>query len=106
MGHARILAAAAFLLAAPGSAAADDAKPRALEVAPPPRPVQTRPMPKGGRPGEVITPAARGERLPDKLKVGDAAPDFTLSSVDGKKPTTLSDFKGKKTAVLIFASYT
>jgi hypothetical protein len=66
-----------------------------------------RPSPKrGGRPGEVITPAARGERLPDRLKVGDAAPDFTLSLLGGKGKVTLSDFKGHKPVVLIFASYT
>jgi cytochrome oxidase Cu insertion factor (SCO1/SenC/PrrC family) len=35
------------------------------------------------------------------LKVGDAAPDFTLPASDGKT-YTLSDFKGKKTVVLAF----
>ena len=33
------------------------------------------------------------------LKVGDAAPDFTLPGTDGKT-YKLSDFKGKKTVVL------
>src|SRR5262245_48382360 len=59
-----------------------------------------------GRPGEVITPAARGERLPDRLKVGDRAPDFALPFLGGKGKVTLSDFKGKRPVVLIFASYT
>jgi cytochrome oxidase Cu insertion factor (SCO1/SenC/PrrC family) len=35
------------------------------------------------------------------LKVGDAAPDFTLPATDGKT-YTLSEFKGKKNVVLAF----
>ena len=35
------------------------------------------------------------------LKVGDAAPDFTLPGTDGKT-YKLSDFKGKKAVVLAF----
>lgn len=35
------------------------------------------------------------------LKVGDMAPDFTLPDTDGK-PVKLSDFRGKKTVVLMF----
>jgi len=66
--------------------------------------------PKGsrpaGRPGEIITPAAKGERLPDKLKVGDPAPDFSLPDSTGKKEIRLSSFKGTRPVVLIFASYT
>ncbi len=35
------------------------------------------------------------------LKVGDAAPDFTLPATDGKT-YSLSEFKGKKNVVLAF----
>jgi peroxiredoxin len=36
-----------------------------------------------------------------KLKVGDTAPDFTLTDTEGNK-VKLSDFKGKKNVVLAF----
>ena len=45
-------------------------------------------------------------RTPDKLNVGDTAPDFSLKTLDGKETVTLSQFKGKKPVVLIFGSYT
>lgn len=35
------------------------------------------------------------------LKVGQAAPDFTLTDTEGK-PVSLHDFKGKKNVVLAF----
>ncbi|MBI1903380.1 MAG: EF-hand domain-containing protein [Planctomycetia bacterium] len=60
----------------------------------------------GGRPGEIITPAARGERHEDTLEAGDAAPDFTLPTKDGKSAIRLSSFRGKVPVVLVFASYT
>jgi hypothetical protein len=61
---------------------------------------------KGGLPGEKFTPPAPGERHSDKLKVGDAAPDFNLSDPAGKNATKLSSFEGKKPVVLIFGSCT
>jgi cytochrome oxidase Cu insertion factor (SCO1/SenC/PrrC family) len=44
------------------------------------------------------------EPAPMKLKVGDAAPDFTLLAFDGKdlKKVSLSDYKGKKNVALAF----
>lgn len=48
----------------------------------------------------------RPRRPVDKLKVGDAAPDFTLKSLDGKSEVTLSSFQGKKPVMLVFGSYT
>jgi len=37
----------------------------------------------------------------ERVKVGQPAPDFTLEDVDGKN-ISLSDFRGKKTVVLVF----
>ncbi len=41
---------------------------------------------------------------PLKIKVGDAAPDFTLLAYDGHgvKPVSLHDFRGKKQVALAF----
>jgi cytochrome oxidase Cu insertion factor (SCO1/SenC/PrrC family) len=50
--------------------------------------------------------ADRPNRTPDKLAEGDAAPDFTLKSLDGKTTTKLSSFRGKKPVALVFGSYT
>ena len=36
-----------------------------------------------------------------RVKVGQPAPDFTLEDMEGKS-ITLSDFRGKKTVVLVF----
>ena len=38
--------------------------------------------------------------------VGDAAPDFSLSTQDGKTTVTLADYRGKKPVVLVFGSFT
>lgn len=37
----------------------------------------------------------------DRIKVGQPAPDFSLENIDGKK-VALSDFRGKKSVVLVF----
>jgi cytochrome oxidase Cu insertion factor (SCO1/SenC/PrrC family) len=49
--------------------------------------------------------AQRPVRRDGDLKVGDAAPDFTVQDVEGKKTVKLSDLKGKP-VVLIFGSCT
>ncbi|MCI0462350.1 MAG: redoxin domain-containing protein [Gemmataceae bacterium] len=65
-----------------------------------------QPKKKGARPGEVITPAAKSERIKNNLKANDPAPDFTLSDPKGTRTVKLSDFRGKRPVVLIFGSYT
>jgi cytochrome oxidase Cu insertion factor (SCO1/SenC/PrrC family) len=37
----------------------------------------------------------------DRIQVGQPAPDFTLEDADGK-PLALSDFRGKKSVILVF----
>ena len=52
---------------------------------------------------------ARGNRpirQPDKIKVGDQAPDFALKTVDGKETIKLSSFRGDRPVALVFGSYT
>lgn len=54
--------------------------------------------------GVVLGPAD-GHELPpsdlDRVQVGDAAPDFTLTSLAGP-PVTLSSFRGASDVVLVF----
>jgi hypothetical protein len=40
------------------------------------------------------------------VNVGDAAPDFTLSTLDKSGAVRLSSFRGSKPVVLVFGSYT
>lgn len=49
----------------------------------------------------VVSLAQTPQAPQTKLKVGDEAPDFTLTDTEGNK-VKLSDFKGKKTVVLAF----
>jgi len=39
-------------------------------------------------------------------KLGDVAPDFELSDVNGENPLKLSDFRGRKPVALVFGSFT
>ena len=52
-------------------------------------------------PAQQPSQQARPPAPKTHLKVGDAAPDFTLPATDGKT-YTLSEFKGKKSVVLAF----
>jgi len=58
-----------------------------------------------GQQANAPTAAAPAQQPPaaprTHLKVGDPAPDFTLSNTKGEK-VKLSDFKGKKNVVLAF----
>ncbi len=50
----------------------------------------------------TVAAAAQTPQAPQtKLKVGDEAPDFTLTDTAGNK-VKLSDFRGKKNVVLAF----
>lgn len=54
------------------------------------------------QPAQTPAPAAASPQAPKThLKVGQAAPDFTLPDTAGKR-IKLSDFKGKKNVVLAF----
>jgi hypothetical protein len=57
-------------------------------------------------PGVVVTPPARDERQPDKLKAGDVAPEFKLPDPAGKTEVALADLHKNKAVVLVFCSYT
>lgn len=50
--------------------------------------------------------AAPAGRHPERIRVGDLAPDFTLKSPAGDQTVRLSEFRGVKPVVLIFGSYT
>jgi hypothetical protein len=53
-------------------------------------------------PFEPMWNAARG----GTLRVGDLAPDFTLSRVDRTSEVQLSAYRGKQPVALVFGSYT
>ena len=66
---------------------------------------QQQQTPAPANKGQAAAPAAQQQQPPaapkTHLKVGDPAPDFTLSNTKGEK-VKLSDFRGKKNVVLAF----
>jgi AhpC/TSA family len=54
------------------------------------------PPPLGPKDGASLPPTDL-----ERIKVGQPAPDFTLENMDGN-PVSLSDFRGKKSVVLVF----
>lgn len=54
----------------------------------------------------AVASAAQPARNPETLRPGDRAPDFALSSPNGKQTVRLADYRGQKPVVLIFGSYT
>ena len=50
--------------------------------------------------------AGHPPRQPDRIREGDPAPDFKLTSPDGKRTVRLADWQGKRPVALVFGSYT
>jgi hypothetical protein len=57
-------------------------------------------------PRNVIGMIRYDQRKEGTLKPGDAAPDVTLVSLDGKTPVRVAEQIGGKPLVLVFGSYT
>jgi hypothetical protein len=57
-------------------------------------------------PRNIIGMIRYDQRQEGTLKPGDAAPDVTLISLDGKTPVRVSEQVGGKPLVLVFGSYT
>jgi hypothetical protein len=57
-------------------------------------------------PRNVIGMLRYDQREEGKLKVGDAAPDVALVSLDGTTPVRLKDSIGGKPLVMVFGSFT
>ena len=46
------------------------------------------------------------QRVDNFPKLGEHAPDFELTTLDGKSTVRLSSFRGRKPVVLVFGSFT
>jgi peroxiredoxin len=53
----------------------------------------------------LLPPEAQDDDLGGKLKVGEAAPDFTLANIQTGEDVKLSDYKGKTVLVFFWASW-
>ena len=77
---------------------------------PPPPSRQPSPPPPGMMPSQrtLLKGLFNGElgSAQPGPELGTMAPDFTLTTENGKKTVTLSDYRGKKPVVLIFGSFT
>jgi hypothetical protein len=56
-------------------------------------------------PGESWAPPATGEGYPDRLAVGETAPDFQLAAMSGDGQVSLASLEAGRPVVLIFGSY-
>lgn len=63
-------------------------------------------QPTTRRAGARAARFAKTMRSANPLKVGQTAPNFKLSTTDGKRTVELAGFKGNQPVVLIFGSYT
>jgi len=57
-------------------------------------------------PRNIIGMMRYDQRRDGDLKVGDRAPDATLTALDGKSAVRLQDHIGPRPLVLVFGSYT
>jgi hypothetical protein len=55
--------------------------------------------------GILLGSTSGGEAAPYAPKVGERHPDFTLPTIGDRKPTSLSNFRGKKVLLIQFASW-
>lgn len=83
---------------------------RAMFFPPPPSRQPSPPPPPGMMPSQrtLLVGLLNGElgSAQPGPDLGSLAPDFTLTTENGKKTVTLSDYRGKKPVVLIFGSFT
>jgi peroxiredoxin len=51
--------------------------------------------------GLSAAPLSQGQEAAGAVKLGEAAPDFALSNIEGKR-VQLKDYRGKKNVALVF----
>ena len=55
--------------------------------------------------GVMLGPTRAASAATYAPKVGERHPDFTLPTIDNRRPTSLSSFRGKKVLLIQFASW-